>query len=1550
VKKRTFAWILAAAFVMQLLKVPQGVYSNADNNIFKENFELSSVLFDDGGAEFNSVVESGLRGIGKSYRGLGSAKSNVFESSDLLDASGNADSYLGSDCYIETEFDFLSEKTEALESGSIALSLASSYTDAYVYTTVTIDASDDKAKFTHKNGTKKTEVTLGDVADGEWNNFRIVIHATDSNGKVSKEIEQIYFNGMPCLESQSDFVSTKKNYLKGYDSFYIECTGLGSDAYWQIDNFIVNKYNSSDGVPERTNKYGLINLLRSADKALSDAENYEDEDYYYTEDSIEEIRNCIDAAALVWENPSADQSEIDDAVLNLQSKLEVFSPVEKEDEIPEIPPTEDTEPTVVVQEDFEDGTGFFDIGSGASDTVIQTDVRGIGKVYRGHMSQRSFSFEPVHILKGAQVSPSVEGANFFVETEFDFKSEKMSTLPQGLIELKLTSDYAANNTKAFFTVTYNVASGKITYKNGNQTVEIDDIKDEWCNFRIVIQATDADSNPISKVVQLYYNGKPQLSEPINFTQTDLSVLGAYNQFYVAGSGFGDYNSSALWQFDNFKVTKYNRADGEILRTDKFGLLTAIRKADEALKASEKPAPGIYYPEGMVQSLTVARDNALIVYEEKESTEQEISESTEKILLLLETFIPQEIKVPFSYIIENDFENKTSAPFEFSTYEKVSAPYVGTAAVLVGSASSSTYKSSSFDATYLLDSSDETKDAFSVEGANCDVTTELDVMFKGLVQNGAEFQIELANKDSSDKTPILRLKFMGKGAKMAVQRGASFTDISAENIIEDNVWYNLKIVVNATNDSGADKKIDVYLNNSLISGGLALQTTTVGKADKYDQITLSGIASAKASVYLDGFKIYKTTPYTSDVPTDYAYPVYVLRKCFSFFEKSVVGDGVTDYDEPDYNALKNKYDAVTDMIESGKLQAETDEAAGELFAMLSGIKPNGEPVIVKSITASKESLTASESLDVSVSVKTGKKAALSNNITAIVMLCEKSSVLDGGSIKRIFTGKKVISKDSEDVICIPVSLQGFTAEEKGRMYIKTVVFKGDSLLAPVEAENKYLFGLPENVTQSFEKTEDKLVYERVTYEENGEKKRKAQLIIKAEPDSLVGVTVAKLGKTASNMLSDGNNIDYAEVKKTDAKGYACFEIVPSGGSGNYAYIVCGAEYKEGKFYYSTYIDVDNVFKSLKTADSNQAKALASANAELVGIEKKIIENAEVNGIEYGNISVSLFKYNSFDDADKFFKGLSDSIEAITTICTAKTADEVGLKLAECPLISGDVTDYKNATSKVKNASNSIIYDKKSGVLDIESFILILKDAVKEAKKTSGGSSGGGGGGGAGGSGGGGGASSSKAETTGGIPAGVSSSEEEKKSPMDSVDVKFNDIDDVVWAREAIYVLAINGCISGKAENVFAPHDNITREEFLKIALLTFKLNDNTAEIPFVDVDPDSWYAEYVAAAYAGGITNGLTDDTFGVGMPITRQDVAAMVYRMASIKNKSFADDGVYIQFDDENVIADYALEAVKALAGKIIINGMENNLFVPNSYCTRAQAVKILYGVYKLID
>ena len=172
--------------------------------------------------------------------------------------------------------------------------------------------------------------------------------------------------------------------------------------------------------------------------------------------------------------------------------------------------------------------------------------------------------------------------------------------------------------------------------------------------------------------------------------------------------------------------------------------------------------------------------------------------------------------------------------------------------------------------------------------------------------------------------------------------------------------------------------------------------------------------------------------------------------------------------------------------------------------------------------------------------------------------------------------------------------------------------------------------------------------------------------------------------------------------------------------------------------------------------------------------------------------------------------------------------------------------------------------------------------------------------------------------------------------------FNDLGAFDWAKPAITNLFNRGIINGKGDGQYAPLDNVTREEFTKMVVTALGLNTIDARAAFGDVSDKDWFAPYIKAAVDNGIVSGQSDDKFGVGENITRQDMAVILANALKYLDKTT--EGTGNSFKDASDVSDYAVNAVDTLSAAGIINGYEDGTFQPLNSANRAEAAKVIYG------
>lgn len=175
--------------------------------------------------------------------------------------------------------------------------------------------------------------------------------------------------------------------------------------------------------------------------------------------------------------------------------------------------------------------------------------------------------------------------------------------------------------------------------------------------------------------------------------------------------------------------------------------------------------------------------------------------------------------------------------------------------------------------------------------------------------------------------------------------------------------------------------------------------------------------------------------------------------------------------------------------------------------------------------------------------------------------------------------------------------------------------------------------------------------------------------------------------------------------------------------------------------------------------------------------------------------------------------------------------------------------------------------------------------------------------------------------------------------------FTDLSGYDWAKEAIENLYYKGIVNGMEDGVFNPKGNVTREQFCKMVVQLFEVLEYDTETSFADVNPDAWYAPYISSAIRAGYVQGESPEYFGVGVSIMRQDMVTILFRALGSKGKA-----AVLNFTDNESIAPYAQDAVAELVGLGVLNGYEDGSFKARGTATRAEAAKVIWGIYQILN
>lgn len=128
------------------------------------------------------------------------------------------------------------------------------------------------------------------------------------------------------------------------------------------------------------------------------------------------------------------------------------------------------------------------------------------------------------------------------------------------------------------------------------------------------------------------------------------------------------------------------------------------------------------------------------------------------------------------------------------------------------------------------------------------------------------------------------------------------------------------------------------------------------------------------------------------------------------------------------------------------------------------------------------------------------------------------------------------------------------------------------------------------------------------------------------------------------------------------------------------------------------------------------------------------------------------------------------------------------------------------------------------------------------------------------------------------------------------------------------------MNGTGETTFSPDETTTRGMIVTM-LHRLEKEPAAAAAGFADVDAGSWYADAVAWAAANGVVNGVSDTAFAPETAITREQMAAILYRYAQLKgyDVSVGEDTNILSYTDAGQISEYAIPAMQWACGAGLI-------------------------------
>ena len=173
--------------------------------------------------------------------------------------------------------------------------------------------------------------------------------------------------------------------------------------------------------------------------------------------------------------------------------------------------------------------------------------------------------------------------------------------------------------------------------------------------------------------------------------------------------------------------------------------------------------------------------------------------------------------------------------------------------------------------------------------------------------------------------------------------------------------------------------------------------------------------------------------------------------------------------------------------------------------------------------------------------------------------------------------------------------------------------------------------------------------------------------------------------------------------------------------------------------------------------------------------------------------------------------------------------------------------------------------------------------------------------------------------------------------------FTDVTSGDWFYDAVAYVYDKGMMEGTTDTTFAPAMNLTRSMIAQVLYNLEERPEAPGAAGFPDVAAGAWYADAVNWAAARGIVKGYDTGAFGPEDSVTREQLAAILYRYAQAKGYDTTQGGMAVrEFSDSASISDWAQEAMAWAVNAQVLSGKGNGVLDPQGTATRAEVAQML--------
>lgn len=180
------------------------------------------------------------------------------------------------------------------------------------------------------------------------------------------------------------------------------------------------------------------------------------------------------------------------------------------------------------------------------------------------------------------------------------------------------------------------------------------------------------------------------------------------------------------------------------------------------------------------------------------------------------------------------------------------------------------------------------------------------------------------------------------------------------------------------------------------------------------------------------------------------------------------------------------------------------------------------------------------------------------------------------------------------------------------------------------------------------------------------------------------------------------------------------------------------------------------------------------------------------------------------------------------------------------------------------------------------------------------------------------------------------------PDPDPDEPFDDVTDADWFSDAVKYVYTHKLMDGVRDNIFDPYGKVNRAMTVTILWRLSGTPAVSGNGGFSDVSASMWYAAPVAWAAKNGVVDGFSDGTFRPLENVTREQAAALLYRLAKTQGQDLSLGADLSGFKDGGSVSAYAVDAVRWAVNRGILSADSSGRLEPKAAPNRAQLAVML--------